>query len=346
MEIHRLDTQNMKKAIYDFPYHLVQAMEIGNAFTLKNTFNDIQNIVVAGMGGSAIGGDVCLALLSDELNVPLFVNRNYKLPNWVNEHTLVICSSYSGNTEETLSAYEDAKAKGAHICGISTGGTLTKNLTADNSDVIITPGGLQPRAALAFSVVPMLYLLKGQGLIGDYIFEDISKTVELLNIQRDNYAEENTENPTYLLAKSIYTTLPIIYGTSATTSVAALRLKGQFCENADMLAYHNELPEMNHNEIVGWENNADLFEHMSVLWITDSNDNDRVQLRQEITKRIIDVKNMNQNIISVEGSSERIRLLHMIHFGDWVSYWCAILHGIDPSPVEPIMQLKEELSST
>ncbi len=346
METHRLDTQNMKKAIYDFPDHVVQAMEIGNTFTPKNLFNDIQNIVVAGMGGSAIGGDVCQALLLNELNVPLFVNRNYTLPNWVNENTLVICSSYSGNTEETLSAYEDAKTKGAHLCGISTGGTLTENLTTNNSDVIMTPGGLQPRAALAFSVVPMLYLLKSQGLIGDSIFDDISKTVELLNIQRDNYAEENTENSTYTLAKSIYTTLPIIYGSSATTSVAALRLKGQFCENADMLAYHNELPEMNHNEIVGWENNADLFKHMSVLWLTDSDDNDRVKLRQEITKRIINVKNKNQYNISVKGPSERIRLFHMIHFGDWVSYWCAILHGIDPSPVEPIMQLKANLSLT
>lgn len=345
METHTLDTQNMKKAIYDFPDHLLQAMEIGKKFTPKNTFNDIQNIVVAGMGGSAIGGDVCQALLSNELNVPLFVNRNYTLPNWVDKHTLVICSSYSGNTEETLSAYEDAKAKGAHLCGISTGGTLTDNLNVDKFDVIMTPAGLQPRAALAFSVVPMLYLFKGQGLIGDSIFDDMSKTVELLRIQRDEYAKEDVDNPTYTLAKSIYTTLPIIYGTSATTSVAALRLKGQFCENADMLAYHNELPEMNHNEIVGWENNADLFEHMSVLWLTDSNDIERVQLRQEITKRIIEVKNKNQYMISVEGSSVRIRLLHMIHFGDWVSYWCAIFHGIDPSPVEPIMQLKAELSS-
>jgi len=344
MDTHSIDTQNMKKAIYDFSDHLVQAMEIGNAFTPKNMFNDIQNIVVAGMGGSAIGGDVCQALLSDELKVPIFVNRNYTLPNWVNEKTLVICSSYSGNTEETLSAYEDAKGKGAHLCGISTGGTLTENLTADNYDVIITTSGLQPRAALAFSVVPMLYLLKGQGLISDSIFEDMSKTVELLHNQRNYYAAENADNPTYTLAKSIYTTLPIIYGTSAITSVAALRLKGQFCENADMLAYHNELPEMNHNEIVGWENNADLFKHISVLWLTDSNDNDRVKLRQEITKRIIEVKNKNQYIVSVEGSSKRIRLLHMIHFGDWVSYWCAIFHGTDPSPVEPIMQLKAELS--
>ena len=340
-----LDTEHMAKAIYDFPDQLAQAMDIGKNFSAKITFNEIQNVVVAGMGGSAIGGDVCRALLAAELNVPFLVSRNYNLPNWVNENTLVICSSYSGNTEETLSAFADANAKGANICGISTGGSLTEKLNTDNYDIIAIPAGLQPRAALAYSIVPMLFLLRAQRLIGDSIFNDISNTVKLLRVHRDEYAKEVASNLTYTLAASIYKTLPIIYGTSESTAVAALRWKGQFCENADMLAYHNELPEMNHNEIAGWENNAELFDNMSVLWLTNSNDHDQVQLRQKITKRIIGMKNNNQHVIAVAGSSVRVRLLHLIHFGDWVSYWCAILHGTDPSPVIPIMQLKEELSS-
>ena len=340
-----LDTEHMAKAIYDFPDQLAQAMDIGKNFSAKTTFNKIQNVIVAGMGGSAIGGDVCRALLAAELNVPFLVSRNYNLPNWVNENTLVICSSYSGNTEETLSAFADAKAKGANICGISTGGSLTEKLNTDNYDIIAIPAGLQPRAALAYSIVPMLFLLRAQRLIGDSIFNDISNTVKLLRVHRDEYAKEVASNLTYTLAASIYKTLPIIYGTSESTAVAALRWKGQFCENASMLAYHNELPEMNHNEIAGWENNAKLFDNMSVRWLTDSNDHDQVQLRQKITKRIIGMKNNNQHVIAVAGSSVRVRLLHLIHFGDWVSYWCAILHGTDPSPVIPIMQLKEELSS-
>ena len=236
-------------------------------------------------------------------------------------------------------------AKGANICGISTGGSLTEKLNTDNYDIIAIPAGLQPRAALAYSIVPMLFLLRAQRLIGDSIFNDISNTVKLLRVHRDEYAKEVASNLTYTLAASIYKTLPIIYGTSESTAVAALRWKGQFCENADMLAYHNELPEMNHNEIAGWENNAELFDNMSVLWLTDSNDHDQVQLRQKITKRIIGMKNNNQHVIAVAGSSVRVRLLHLIHFGDWVSYWCAILHGTDPSPVVPIMLLKAELSS-
>ncbi len=345
MHTHPLDTQNMAKAIYDFPNQLAEAMAIGNDFSPNNIISEIRNIVVCGMGGSAIGGDVCRALLSSELTVPLVVSRNYTLPNWVNKHTLVICSSYSGNTEETLSACADAKAKGAQMCGISTGGTITEKLEAHGRDVIIIPSGLQPRAALAFSLVPMLYLLRAQGLIGDSIFDEITNTIELLQAERERYAQEDMSNSAYALANDIYKTLPIIYGTSDSTAIAALRWKGQFCENADMLAYNNELPEMNHNEIVGWENNAELFKHISVLWLTDSSDHERVQLRQDITKRIINVKNIKQHIISVSGSSANVRLLHLIHFGDWVSYWCAILHGTDPSPVAPIEELKTELSS-
>ena len=345
MNTHQIDTQNMKKAIYDFPDHLEKALNIGKQFQPKNVFNNIQNIVVTGMGGSAIGGDICHTLLSDELKVPLIVNRNYSLPHWVNEHTLVICSSYSGNTEETLAAYEDAKAKDAQICGISTGGELTEKLRTDQYDFITTPAGLQPRAALAFSVVPMLYLLNSQGLIGDSIFDDISDTIDLLCIQRDEYAEDDESNPTHSLAMSVYQSLPIIYGTSGSTSVVALRWKGQFSENAEMMAYYNELPEMNHNEIVGWENNTEIIEKMSVLWLKDLDENERIQLRQKITRGIIADKNVNQHIISVSGSSARIRLLHLIHFGDWVSYWCAIHHNTDPTPVKPIMHLKEELSS-
>ncbi|MFQ6677214.1 MAG: bifunctional phosphoglucose/phosphomannose isomerase [Fidelibacterota bacterium] len=344
MDIKSIDTQNMRKAIFDFPAHLIDALTIGRNFTPKNIFQDIQNIVVAGMGGSAIGGDVCRLLVSNDLTVPLVVCRNYTLPNWVNKHTLVICSSYSGNTEESLSAFENGQEKGAMLCGISTGGILTEKMQAIGLDVISIPAGLQPRAALAYSVVPMLFHLINQRLINDSILDDIQNAAEMLMGKREGYRTENRQNPTYQLASKIFDTIPIIYGSSETTAIVALRLKGQFCENADMLAYHNELPEMNHNEIVGWENNSDVFNHFSVLWIKDEKDHPRVQLRQEITRQIIEGKNTNQHIIRVEGSTPNSRFLHLIHFGDWVSYWCAIFHDTNPSPVKPIMRLKNKLS--
>lgn len=344
MNLSMIDKQNMAKAIYDFPDHLLDALQISKTFKLKNRIPEIKNIVVAGMGGSAIGGDVCRTLLSKKLKIPMVVSRNYSVPHWVNENTLVVCSSYSGNTEETLSAFADAQRKGAMICGISTGGKLTQILEKKDYNLIRIPSGIQPRAALAYSFVPMLYFLHAYGLIHSAIFDKVTQTAKTLKQYRDLYFTQKSVNPTFVLAKKVFKTVPIIYGTTETTAIAALRLKGQFCENADMLAYQNELPEMDHNELVGWENNEQIFRHFCVLWLTDANDHDRIKLRQNITEKIIGKMNKQQFRIAVAGQSTFERFVHLIHFGDWLSYWCAILHGTDPSPVKSIEVLKNELS--
>ncbi len=339
----RKDPGNMFGAIYDFPGQMQQAIEIGERIELNNTYENIRNIVVAGMGGSAIGGDVVRMLIKDDLNIPFVVSRNYTLPNWVNENTLVICSSYSGNTEETLSAYEEAQAKKAQICGISTGGVLSEKLNAAGLDLVSIPAGLQPRAALAFSFIPMLFLLQKIGLIGDGFRVGLESAIETLSVEREKYSVEDEKNPTYKLARKIYNTIPIIYGEADSTAIIACRWKGQFCENAKMLAYANELPEMNHNEIVGWENNASLFSDLSVIWLVDESNHPRVSLRQKVTQSILQDLVPRQQTVSFTGNNRIERLIHQIHFGDWVSYWCAMAHNTDPSPVKKIDLLKNEL---
>ncbi len=339
-----LDPGNMHQSIYDFPDHIETAMEIGKSISMNRPYSGIQNIVVAGMGGSAIGGDVVRTLAKNELDIPMMVSRNYTLPNWVNEHTLVICSSYSGNTEETLSAFDHARDKGAQIVGISTGGSLTERMKGLDLDVVAIPPGLQPRAALAISFVPMLYVLNAMDLIGIETIGELDHAVSLIQSNRDRYGAESDENPTYALAQRIYQTVPVIYAESDATATLAVRWKGQLSENSKMLAYHNELPEMNHNEIVGWENNADLINQISVIWLTDESDHPRTAIRQDSTREIINNLAGNHEVVSVEGSSMTERYLHTIHFGDWVSYWCAILHGTDPTPVKKIDRLKRILS--
>lgn len=343
MDKSQIDPQDMFGAIYHFADQIQEALEIGEQINLQNDYSACENIVVAGMGGSAIGGDVVKTIVHRELNMPFYVNRNYTLPNWVNEKTLVICSSYSGNTEETLSAYEDALKKGALICGISTGGKLSEKIKSKGLDLISIPGGLQPRAALAYSFVPMLYLLKEVGLISNSLIDDISGTITSLKKKRDVYSVGDTSNPIYKLAKDIYGMIPIIYGITDTTGVVALRWKGQLCENSKMLAFHNEIPEMNHNEIVGWGNNPDLLSEFSVIWLKDSNDNERARARQEITKELLNDIDILQHEVSAEGATNVERLLDLINYGDWLSYWCAILHNTDPSPVEKIDKLKKAL---
>ncbi|MBT4368956.1 MAG: bifunctional phosphoglucose/phosphomannose isomerase, partial [Candidatus Marinimicrobia bacterium] len=297
-----------------------------------------------GMGGSAIGGDVVSVLEQDKLNVPFVVCRGYSLPNWVNENTLVVCSSYSGNTEETLSALDDAILKNAQICGITTGGRIAKNLKKLDKDVVLIPPGLQPRAALAFSFVPMAKCLEEAGVLTLSFDNWIDSSIGAINRAREIYSLGNEKNPVYELAQQVYDKIPVIYADNSTLGVAALRLKGQICENGKMLAYHNELPEFNHNEIVGWENNPDIFEKLFVLWLTDADDNARVKYREKITQDILNEVGVDQYVLEMTGNSFQERFLHMIYYGDWLSYWCAILHGTDPSPVKKISRLKEELS--
>lgn len=343
MDKSQIDPQDMFGAIYRFPDQIKEAIEIGKNIELKNDYSGCTSIVLTGMGGSAIGGDVVKTLLHQELKIPFYVNRSYSLPNWVNETTLVICSSYSGNTEETLSAYNDAVEKGAMICGISTGGNLSEKLESKGFDLVKIPGGLQPRAALAYSFVPILYLLNKIGITSDSILEDLSKSINALEKKRKNYSLSEQENPIFKMAKEIYGMIPIIYGVTDTTGVVALRWKGQLCENSKMLAYHNELPELNHNEIVGWGNNPDLLNELSVIWLRDKYDNDRVKTRQDITKEILNNLDIMQHEVRAEGDTNTDRLLDLINFGDWLSYWCAILHDTDPSPVDKINKLKEAL---
>jgi len=343
MDKSRIDPQDMFGAIYRFADQIIEAIDIGENIKLQNNYTKCENIIIAGMGGSAIGGDVVKTIVNQEIKIPFFVNRNYSLPNWVNEKTLVICSSYSGNTEESLSAYEDALKKGAMICAISTGGQLSENIQSKGYDLISIPEGLQPRAALAYSFVPMLYLINKIGFISDTSITDLSNTTKSLINKRDTYSMGDTSNPVFKMAKELYGMIPIIYGITDTTGVVALRWKGQLCENAKMLAYHNEIPEMNHNEIVGWGNNPDLLAELSVIWLRDKNDNERVRARQNVTKELLNDIGIMQHDVGAEGSNNIERLLNLINYGDWLSYWCAILHNTDPTPVDKIDKLKKAL---
>mgnify|MGYP001203438811 FL=1 len=341
-----VDNSNMYKSIYDFSSNIESAFTIGEKILLNNNYNSINRVVIAGMGGSAIGGDVVRLLLSSSKNIPITVSRNYNLPSWVDENSLVICSSYSGHTEETLSSFDDAKNKNSKIISISTGGFL-KDLTIKNDlDFIKIPKGLQPRAALAFSFVPIIYLLIKIGIISVEILEKLKNSLAVLYESRNLFSQDNDDNPTYNLANHIYKTFPIIYSQDNTTSIIARRWKGQLNENSKMLAFSNVIPEMNHNEIVGWENNSQLLKKISIIWLVDKDNHKRNILRMNQTNSLIKNFSSNQHFIEMKGDIGIERDLKFIHFGDWLSYWCAIFHKTDPTPVKKIDLLKNKLSES
>ena len=339
-----IDPSNMFESIYNFSSQMKEAKSIGEGIILKNSYKGVQNIVLCGMGGSAIGGDLSRSLVKSSLNMPMFVNRNYSLPNWVNSNSLVIASSYSGNTEESLAAYHEAISKGATVIGITTGGKLASLLDDNNNDKVLIPAGLQPRAAVAFSFIPLLYLLEKLKATNDKVLSELDVAIEKIQSIKDVYGLDDEKNPTYKLAKDIYKTIPVIYGENESTATIALRWKGQFCENSKMLAYHNDLPEMNHNEIVGWQENPQLLKKISLLWISDKSINSRNSLRIDASNNILTNIPFLQQKIEIDGPNFTERFIHLLHFGDWVSYWCALLHSTDPSPVEKIDKLKKILS--
>ena len=340
----KIDKDNMYQSIWDFPENIIDAIDLGENIMLKNKYLKIDNIIIAGMGGSAIGGDVVYSLIKNEIKIPFIVNRGYDLPNWANHSTLIICSSYSGNTEETISILEEAKSLGAKVIGITTGGVLESLCKDYNFDFVNIPSGLQPRAAIAFSFIPLVYILKKSGLINVKVKNWLESSANLIKSKRGEYSLEEENNPVYQLAKKLYNKLPIIYADAESLETVAVRLKGQICENSKILAYHSIYPEMNHNEIVGWQNNQELFSRYYVLWLMDKDMNGRNKSRQSIISEILSDLNINQQQIKVDGNDFKERFLLLIHYGDWLSYWCAILHNTDPSPVENIQILKDKLS--
>ena len=342
--MYEIDKDDMYQSIWDFPENIIDAIELSENITLKNEYLDVNNIIIAGMGGSAIGGDVVYSLIKNEIKIPFVVNRGYDLPAWANSSTLIICSSYSGNTEETISILEEAKSLGAKVIGITTGGVLESLCKNYSFDFVNIPSGLQPRAALAFSFIPLLYILKKTSLINVEVRDWLESSVDLIKSKREEYSQDKENNPVYQLANKLYNKLPIIYADSTSLETVAVRLKGQICENSKILAYHSIYPEMNHNEIVGWENNEEYFSNYYVLWLMDEEMNSRNKSRKNIISEILSDLNVSQQEIKVDGNSFKERFLLLIHYGDWLSYWCAILHNTDPSPVKNIQTLKDKLS--
>ena len=333
----------MHQHIFTFPEQIELAFQIANQAVSVNHESRVSEVVIAGMGGSAIGGDLIKALVADSIAVPIEVVRDYSLTSWVGPSTLVICVSYSGNTEETLSCYSEAAKKGAQLAGITSGGELADRLDNDGGDLITIPDGNPPRASLGFVSIPVLVYLSRHGLCSGAYEDKIAGAANLITEYRSGFSEESDSNRTLNLARKIYDSIPVIYGDARYTGSVATRFRGQLEENAKMVAFHHSLPEMNHNEIVGYLNNPDLLQQISIVWLMDKNQHSRTTLRKSLTSDLIgDIVGSQEEIQSL-GSNLTERLFYLIHFCDWVSYWCAILHGTDPTPVERIEALKQSL---
>jgi glucose/mannose-6-phosphate isomerase len=343
-DIRRVDPTAMFSWLCDFPLQVEDAVQIATEASLTLNTSGVTSIVLTGMGGSAIGGDLVRSYLSGELKVPFAVSRSYALPAYVGRKTLVIVSSYSGNTEETLSSYRDAIRRKARVLCITTGGEVERLARRHKHSRIKVPSGLQPRAALGYSFFPLLIALSRLGFIRSQQ-RDIKEAISGLKFRSQIYRDpQSPGNLPLKVAIRLHGRLPIIYSASDHLDAVNIRWRGQISENAKQLAYGNVLPEMNHNEIVGWKTDRGLMKKMTVVFLRDRGTHPRVQLRQEITRRI--VRSLASDVLEVqsEGRSLLSRIISLVYVGDWASYYLAILNKQNPTPVKVIEYLKNELA--
>jgi len=338
------DPQDMLTHIHNVPELCRQAWQMAAPFALPPDYSRINKVVVLGMGGSAIGGDLVASLVAAEANIPVFVQRGYDLPAFVDDETLIIASSYSGMTEETLSAFRQALNTNSKKLVITTGGKIKELAQEKSVPVFIFSYKAQPRAALPFSFLPILNFLQRLGFVS-YKSADFSEMVDVLE-QLSNEINESipfSQNRAKQLAQELYGKLAVIYGAGITTEVAH-RWKTQINENSKAWSFHEAFSELNHNAVVGYQFPPELASKIQVVMLQSSHLPPPILRRYRITSQILEKANVNFSLIEGSGKSPLAQIMNLVLFGDYVSYYLAILNKTDPTPVETIDFLKGELS--
>jgi glucose/mannose-6-phosphate isomerase len=340
-----VDKANMLDGLARFPDQIKESLAIAETVERFN-FLKVDNVIITGMGASAISGDIMQSLFRDKLDVPLVVNREYDLPKWVNKDTLVICISYSGNTDETLSSFKIAYQKKCKIICISTGGKLQELAEKRTVPFVKIPAGIQPRAATAYLLFPSIIFLKKIGLLKTSIDADIQEAItvtqEFVALNNKQNPEEN--NPAKQMAKTLLNTIPQIYGWGVYTPIA-IRWRHQLNENSKVIARTDIVPECNHNDIVGWSANPDVSKHFSCILMRDKNE-ETIDMTTRLNFMRDLFKNTAGNIIEIspKGKSQLAKLMYLMCLGDFTSCYLAILRSIDPTPIDIITELKKRLA--
>lgn len=343
--IKEIDKRGMIDLVAGFPEQCEKAAALADEWTPRIELDGKPDIVVVcGLGGSAIAGDMTAALYKETLPCPMLTNRDYSLPSFVGSRSLVICESYSGNTEETLSAYEDARRRGSKMVCITSGGKLAENARRDNVDLIVVPGGQPPRSATGYMFVPMMSVLEKLGVVSGNVC-NISGALDMLRHARDEWRPEigSDSNRAKQIALDLKGRIPLIYGAAGIMSVTAFRWKCQINENAKVHSFANVLPEFNHNEIMGWEGAAAQSGAFASVFIRDASDTSRTAERIRITSKIIpDMFPVYD--IAVDKKNDLEKLLWGFYLGDFMSVYLAICYGADPTSIAAIDRLKAELA--
>lgn len=325
----------MKQLITEFPTQLTESLAIAAKKSLQQSNNPIEHVLLCGMGGSGIGASILSKWIEQDIHVPVIQCQNYVIPKFIGANTLVIGSSYSGNTEETLSAVQAAHEQGARIIGITSGGALKAFCDANGYDTIVVPGGLPPRAALAYSLAPLMEIFVQTGLVPAERKKELEAAPDFIRQHQATLEQQGEE-----VAQLINNTNAVIYS-EVNYEAVAIRGKQQINENGKYLCRYHVIPEMNHNELVGWACGND--QHAAVfLSASDMHPSNRK--RFDLTKDIIAKKTAKTITLEAQGTNFIERSIYLIHVLDWVSYYLGIQRNEDVVEVRVIDFLKAELA--
>jgi glucose/mannose-6-phosphate isomerase len=339
-----VDPSDMLGLVLSFPAQMEDAWGTGRSFAAEIRPAGYRQVVVLGMGGSAIGGDMLRSMLGDRLSVPLVSCRDYRAPAWVGSESLVIVSSYSGNTGETLSAYSSVRGLGAKVAAVSSGGRLEEICSEDGVPLCKIPGGMPPRAAIAYSFFPMIQVLRSAGVAR---FEDaeFDEALETAKILVSAYRPESNENDALELARNVEGRFPYIYSGPGLMGSVARRWACQFNENSKSPAHYALYTELNHNEIVGWRSGRleDVLGRVVVVSLEDAEDHEMTVRQREIGLGIVEPLADRVVRFTGAGGGRLARMVSLLMLGDFASVYLALLYGVDPTPVDNITYLKTRL---
>jgi glucose/mannose-6-phosphate isomerase len=325
----------MRTLVEEFPAQLEKAIEIGKSAKLSTPAHPVQNVLISGLGGSGIGGTIISELSFSTAKVPVTVTKGYFVPAFTGKNSLVIISSYSGNTEETINCMMQAMNSGAHIVCITSGGKVAELAQQHKLDLILIPGGMPPRSCLGYSLTQLTFIFVKHGLLPANATGQLEASVKLLNDEQASIRKEAEA-----LAGLLHGRMPVIYCTTNYEGVA-VRFRQQLNENSKVLCWHHVIPEMNHNELVGWAGGT---EETAVVLFRDPQEYERNDYRIAINKEIITRQTPHFAEVFAKGNSAIEKSIYLIHLGDWASVFLASLRGVDAVEVNVIHFLKGELS--
>lgn len=331
------DASGMLKQIMALPSQLEFSLS-KSIYLEPDTYS---NVCICGLGGSAMSGDILRDYMNEHSSSPTIVVRDTQLPKWVNENTFALILSYSGNTIETLYMYKEAKAKGAKIVGVTSGGKLKDLFIENNNPFIEVPSGLQPRAALGYMLGACAVVMKSANLCN--IADDLKALIPCLEEECRNYAMNVPvkDNLAKRVADRLENSLPAVYGT-VSVAPAASRWRTQINENSKMLSMCGILPEFNHNQIVGWISTPSA--PATAVFLRSVMDSVEITKIVDATTSLFKDSGVDTLVLNLEGESKLECTMRGIILGDFVSFYLAALHGVDPTPIDPISKLKERVS--